>query len=213
MEDPYKNIATWYDTILEPFNNGLRRIGLKMFSVNEGMNVLDIGCGTGTHLKIYQEKRCNIFGIDLSESMLGLAKKKLGQNARLELCDATNTPFPNDFFDLIYSMTVLHEMDEEVRISVLKEAKRILKSNGRILLIDFHNGPIRKFKGFISKIVITIFEFAAGKKHYKNYRHFIKSGALPRLIKSQNLEIEDQRILSGGTFGIFLLKKSTLTMI
>jgi len=208
MKDPYKNYASWYDTILEPFNNGLRRIGLKMFPVSNGMNVLDIGCGTGTHLKMYLEKKCNIFGVDVSESMLNVAKKKLGRNATLELCDATNTPFSEDFFDLVYCMTVLHEMDEDIRIGVLKEADRILKSNGRILLIDFHNGPIKRFKGIFSKIIITIFEIAAGRIHFRNYRHFIRNGALPGLIKSQNFVIEHQKLVSGGTFGLFLLKKS-----
>ena len=207
MKDPYNNIANWYDSILEPLINGLRRIGLKMFSVNEDMNVLDIGCGTGAHLKLYQEKKCNLYGIDLSDSMINVAKRNLSKEVKLELCNATNTPFSNNFFDFIYSMLVLHEMDEDVRAGVLSEANRILKNDGRILLIDYHNRPIRNLKGFISKIIITIFEFAAGKKHYKNYRQFIKSGALPRLIKSQNFEIENQRILSGGTFGIFLLKK------
>lgn len=104
-------------------------------------------------------------------------------------------------------MTVLHEMDEEVRMAVLKEADRILKSNGRILFIDFHNGPIRKLKGIVSKIVITFFEMAAGKRHFKNYRHFIRNGALPRLIKARNFEIVDQKIVAGGTFGLFLLRK------
>ena len=208
MKDPYKNVASWYDKILDPFNNGLRQIGLKMFPVTEGMNILDMGCGTGAHLKIYQEKGCNLFGIDLSPAMLNMAKKKLAPDAKLELYDATNTSFPDGFFDLIYSMTVLHEMDEEVRIGVLKEADRILKPNGRILFIDFHNGPIRKLKGVVSKIVITFFEMVAGKRHFKNYRHFIRNGALPRLIKSRNFEIVDQKIVAGGTFGLFLLRKA-----
>lgn len=206
MEDRYKNISTWYDTIIEPFNKTLRKIGLKMYPVNPAMKILDIGCGTGEHLKLYQSEKCELFGIDLSESMLGIARKKLDQDAILEICDATNTVFTNNFFDLIISMTVLHEMSENVRIGVLKEAIRILKKDGRILLIDFHTGPVRKLKGFISKIVITIFEVAAGREHYKNYRHFIKNGGLPGLIKTLKLEIEDQKIVSGGNFGIFLLK-------
>jgi hypothetical protein len=47
---------------------------------------------------------------------------------------------------------------------------------------------------------------AAGREDYKNYRHFIKHGGLPGLIESINFEIEDRKIVSGGTFGIFLLK-------
>jgi len=207
MKDPYKNIAAWYNILIGPFTDGFRSIGLKMFPVRKGMKVLDMGCGTGTHLKLYQENGCHVFGIDRSEAMIQIARRTLGKEAKLERGDAANTPFPNDCFDLIYSMTVLHEMYEEDRIGVLEEAKRILKSSGRILLIDFHNAPPRKFKGIVSKIIINFFEFFAGKKHFKNYRQFIKNGALPSLIESQSLKIERKLILSGGTFGIFLLKK------
>ena len=38
----------------------LRQIGLKMYPPQEGMQVLDIGCGTGVHLKMYQEKGCQV---------------------------------------------------------------------------------------------------------------------------------------------------------
>jgi len=208
MKDQYKNIAAWYDRIFEPMNSGLRKIGLKMYPVKAGMDVLDTGCGTGAHLKIYQNEECNVFGIDLSEAMLKVAEDKLGNNADLKLCDATKTPFSNEKFDLIISSTVLHEMSQLVRIDVLNEAKRILKKDGRLLLIDFHIGPIKKFKGIYSKIIITISEIAAGREHYKNYRHFMKTGALPNLIEHCGFTIEDKKIVSGGNFGIFLLNVS-----
>ena len=132
MKDQYKNIATWYDRIFESMNIGLRKIGMKMYPVKAGMNVLDIGCGTGAHLSLYQKEECNIFGIDLSPAMLKVAQKKLGNEAELKLCDATGTGFEDNKFDLILSSTVLHEMPQQVRVDVLKEAKRILKNNGRI---------------------------------------------------------------------------------
>ena len=208
MKDQYKNIANWYDRIFEPLNIGLRKIGMKMYPPDAGMDVLDIGCGTGAHLKLYQSKKCNIYGVDLSEAMLKVARKKLGKNAHLQFCNATNTPFPENKFDLIMSTTVLHEMDQQVRLDVLNEAKRILKNEGRILLIDFHPGPLKIFKGYFAKIVITIAEISAGWTHFKNYRHFIKNGGLPRIIKILGFEVEDFRIVSGGTFAIFLLKIS-----
>lgn len=80
MKDPYKNIASWYDTIFDPFNNGLRQIGLKMFLVTAGMNVLDIGCGTGVHLKIYQEKRVQPFWKTSRKQCLIWQRKNLVQN-------------------------------------------------------------------------------------------------------------------------------------
>ena len=178
-----------------------------MYPVNEGITVLDIGCGTGAHLRLYQKEKCNIFGIDLSAAMIDVARKKLGEEANLSLGSATDMEFGNDQFDLILCSTVLHEMSLKVREEVLEEAKRVLKSDGRILLIDFHPGPIKKLKGVYSKIIITISEVLAGREHFRNYRHFIKNEGLPGLIDSMGFNIEDQKIVSGGNFGIFLLKK------
>ena len=138
---------------------------------------------------------------------LKLHKKKLGDIADLSLRNATDTGFTDNKFDIILSSTVLHEMSQQVRVNVLKEAKRILKNDGRILLIDFHPGRLNSLKSFYSKIIITISELLAGREHYKNYRHFIKNGGLPNLIESTGFEIVNRKIVSGGNFGIFLLKK------
>jgi demethylmenaquinone methyltransferase/2-methoxy-6-polyprenyl-1,4-benzoquinol methylase len=144
--------------------------------------------------------------VDVSESMLKIAKNKLGINADLRLCDATNTGYSDKKFDLILITTVLHEMSHQVRTGVLKEARRILKEDGRIILIDFHSVRFTRFKGIYSKIIITISEIIAGREHYKNYRQFMKSGGLSNLIDQSGLEIEDKKIVSGGNIGIFLLK-------
>jgi ubiquinone/menaquinone biosynthesis C-methylase UbiE len=113
----------------------------------------------------------------------------------------------DQYFDLIICSLILHEVSEVVRIEILKEAKRILQNDGRILLIDYHPGPIKKFKGIYSKLIITFFEFLAGGEHYKNYNQFIKNGGLPSLIEKLGLKIENQKIVSGGNFGIFILRK------
>jgi len=207
MQDQYKNIAKWYDKIFEPLNSGLRNIGLKMYPVNAGMRVLDVGCGTGAHLRLYQKENCEIYGIDLSPAMITVAREKLGEKAQIGLGNATNMEFENDKFDLILCSTVLHEMPQKMREKVLEEIRRVLKSAGRILLIDFHPGPVRKLKGIYSKIIITVSEIMAGRVHYRNYRHYMRNGGLPGLIDSIGFEIEDRKIVSGGNFGIFLLKK------
>jgi hypothetical protein len=98
-------------------------------------------------------------------------------------------------------------VSQKVRLDILKEAKRVLRNEGRILLIDYHPGPINKAKGLYSKIIITLVEFLAGREHYTNYCHFIKNGGLPALIDLLELKIENRKILNGGNFGIFILSK------
>ena len=206
MQDQYKNIAKWYDSIFEPLNSGLREIGLGMFPVKEGMHVLDIGCGTGAHLKLYQKENCIVYGVDLSAAMIAEARRKLGEKAVLIHGSATDLEFGDVRFDLILFSTVLHEMPQKIREEVLEAARHVLKSNGRILLIDFHPGPVKRFKGIYSKVIINLAEILAGREHYKNYRHFIRNDGLPGLIESSGFEIAEQKIVSGGTMGIFLVR-------
>jgi ubiquinone/menaquinone biosynthesis C-methylase UbiE len=204
--DPYKRIAKLYDTLFEPLNKGLRAIGMKMFPPKEGMLVLDVGCGTGVHLEPYQKAGCVVFGIDLSPSMLQVARNRLGVSANLCMCDASNMPYSDNEFDLIIMSTVLHEMPPTVRSEVIKESKRTLKENGRILLIDYHPGPIQPLKGWINKSIIALVEIVAGRVHFKNYRNFIANKGLPALISNHGLSIDKEKIVSGGNIALFLLR-------
>ncbi len=207
MKDQYKKVANWYDKIIEPLVSGLKAIGLKMHPITENMSVLDVGCGTGSLLSRYQKFTCSIFGIDLSPAMINVARKKLGDTANLVVGDATKMEFNDHQFDLITCSFILHEVQQSIRIGILKEAKRVLKSDGRILLIDYHPGPIKKLKGLYSKLIISIFEFLAGGEHLNNYRQFILSGGLQYLIEKLGFKIEDHKIVGGGNFGIYILSK------
>ena len=204
--DPYKKIAKLYDTFIGPLTSGLRALGMKMFPPREGMAVLDIGCGTGAYLEHYQKAGCNVSGIDQSPSMLQVARNRLGESADLYMGDASNMPYQDKEFDLIVMSTVLHEMPRAVRSAVINEAKRTIKEDGRILLIDFHPGPIRPLKGWLYKSIITFIEFAAGGEHFKNYRDFIANKGLPALISTPGLLIDQEKIVGGGNIALFLLR-------
>ena len=205
MKDAYCNIAGIYDRLFENMNKGLRLAGVRMFRPSKGMNILDVGCGTGTHLELYQRYGCNLYGIDLSPSMLDMARARLGDSARLEQGDAVHMPYENCKFDLIISMLSLHEMAQQTRLGVLSEMKRVLKDDGQILLIDFHPGPYQPLQGWISKVIIFFSEFAAGREHFKNYRQFIATKGLSTLAAQSSLEVEKQSILAGGTFTVLLV--------
>jgi ubiquinone/menaquinone biosynthesis C-methylase UbiE len=209
VDDAYGRIAKRYDTIFDSLNAGLRRVSLKMFPPTEGMLVLDVGCGTGSHLALYQQAGCMTYGIDLSPSMLRVAREKLGDEANLQLGDASNMPYPDDLFDLITTTLTLHEMPQDTRSNILNEMKRTLKPDGQILLIDFHPGSIRFPKGWLYKVIITIAEILAGREHFKNYRHFMAHGGLPVLIADQDLAIKSKKIVGGGNMALFLLQPET----
>jgi ubiquinone/menaquinone biosynthesis C-methylase UbiE len=205
MKDPYRNVARIYDRMFDTMNKGLKLVGIRMFRPTKGMSILDVGCGTGSHLELYQRYKCNLYGLDLSPSMLNVARERLGDTAQLDLGDATDMPYEDNKFDLVISMLSLHEMPPETRSAVLNEIKRVLKNDGRILLIDFHPGPYQPLQGWISKLIIFFSELVAGREHFKNYRQFIATKGLSTLATHGKLEVEKQNVLAGGTFAVVLV--------
>jgi len=206
--DPYRKVAAIYDRLFEPLNRGLRMLGVRMILPEQGMRVLDVGCATGSHLDIYRGSGCTLFGIDASPSMLDVARSRLGKGADLRLGDATQMHYESGTFDLVLCMLVLHEMDQPARMSVIAEMKRVLKPDGRILLIDFHAGHARPLKGWLTKPVIFLSELAAGRRHFRNHRHFISIRGLPGLIEACQLTEEQHKVVAGGTLVLYVVRSN-----
>jgi demethylmenaquinone methyltransferase/2-methoxy-6-polyprenyl-1,4-benzoquinol methylase len=132
------------------------------FISEENIKILDICIGTGTNSIIISEKRPNaeIVGIDLSEEMLTVAKQKIDKkgirNIQTFVMDATNIKFDANSFDVILISLVLHEIDNKIRNKIIKEARRVLKSNGKIIIVEWD-----KPKKLIQKLIflsIKMFE-------------------------------------------------------
>ena len=204
-DDPYRLIARWYDKLFRSTKMGLRAIGVSLFPPEKGMSVLDVGCGTGFQLEIYRKYQCVLHGIDASPSLLAIARERLGDAADLRLGDATRVPFEDGSFNLVTATMVLHEMAPETRARVMGEMKRVLERGGRILLIDFHPGPLRPIRGWTTKLVVVLSELAAGREHFRNYRQFMRSKGLPPLIADHGLTIEERGVAGGGALAVFLL--------
>ena len=206
--DPYRKFAAHYDRFVGPFTNALRHIGMKMYRPTPGMKVLDVGCGTGNNLMLYRQTGCSVYGIDLSPSMLEIARTKLAEGAELQLGDASKMPYQDNFFDLVITMFALHEMSSEIRPLVMTEMIRVTKQEGKVLIIDFHPGPIRFPRGWIYKAVILFIERVAGRQHFSNYRDFLSRKGLPGLIENQRLIVDRQKIASAGNIAFFLIRST-----
>jgi ubiquinone/menaquinone biosynthesis C-methylase UbiE len=88
----------------------------------------------------------------------------------------------------------------------MREMIRVTKQQGRVLIIDFHPGRIRFPKGWLYRAVILFIERVAGRKHFSNYRDFLSQKGLPRLIETQKLIVDRQKIVSAGNIAFFLIK-------
>ncbi|HEX7966899.1 MAG TPA: methyltransferase domain-containing protein [Stellaceae bacterium] len=122
---------------------GLARLGA-------GESVLDVGCGTGT-LAIAAKRRVGptgkVLAIDASRQMVARARRKAAAAAAdidVQMTAAETLPFPDATFDAVLSTTVLHCLPDEARRRAIREMRRVLKPDGRLLLVDFAGPATRR---------------------------------------------------------------------
>ena len=96
----------------------------------------DIGCGTGALLMMIHDRRKNarLFGIDISEEMIKVAKAKLGAKAELRVSDSENLPFKDGSIGLVTCTFSFHHHPNAS--AVFKEFHRILAPQGRLIMAD-----------------------------------------------------------------------------
>jgi demethylmenaquinone methyltransferase/2-methoxy-6-polyprenyl-1,4-benzoquinol methylase len=175
------------------------------------MVILDIGCGTGAQLDLYKHSGAMLLGIDQSPAMLGRARRRLARGAALVRADASRIPYPDSSVDLILLSLALHELAEETRRNVLVEARRVLKAEGRILVLDYHAGPSQFPCGWVAKAVIMLLERCAGRDHYRHYRTFLAGGGVPASVAAYGFQVEKHRAVKSGSLGLFLLRRVSVT--
>lgn len=97
--------------------------------------LLDLGCGNGRMNKLIQNLDVDYTGIDISANLINEARKTYPQ-AKFMIGSALNLAFLDESFDIIISIAVLHHIpSNRLRQKFLKEAKRVLKQNGRLILM------------------------------------------------------------------------------
>ena len=156
--------------------------------------ILDIGCGTGAFAHLFNEK--NYTGIDILLAYIEHAKKNCKGN--FQVMDATGLIFPDEHFDRILIMAVLHHLNDEDSNKVIQEAKRVLKPNGQILIMEDAKIPYLE-----NALVRFMQKFDKGE--------FIRTPEKYKKIAEPHLKILKESEFRNGAcvyFGMLLEKKS-----
>ena len=155
VTDAYARWAPFYDAV---FAWVMRpgRLATAALINQTGGRVLDVGVGTGLELPMFGS-HVKITGIDLSEPMLNIARKriadhKLGNVEDLLVMDAMDLKFPDASFDAVVGPYVLTVVPEPER--TLDEMARVVKPGGEIILsnhIGAESGPVAFFESWLGK--------------------------------------------------------------
>jgi demethylmenaquinone methyltransferase/2-methoxy-6-polyprenyl-1,4-benzoquinol methylase len=133
--DFFNSIAEKWDSTIKVDEKKINKL-LSQISITNGESILDIGTGTGVLIPFYKEinKNGKITGVDISEGMLNVAKRKFGQlsNLNFKLLDVENE-FIEEKFDKIVLYSMFPHLNNKVE-TIKKLVNNNLNKNGKLLI-------------------------------------------------------------------------------
>jgi demethylmenaquinone methyltransferase / 2-methoxy-6-polyprenyl-1,4-benzoquinol methylase len=156
VRELFNRIARRYDLLNDLQSFGLHRLWkrrmIRLCGVGPGVAALDVCCGTGDIALALARRGAEVTGLDFSEEMLAVARRKASspaakgmKSARFIQGDAQQLPFSNESFEVVtvgYGLRNLAELD-----AGLREMARVLKPGGRLLALDFGKPENRLWRG------------------------------------------------------------------
>jgi len=204
MDKEYANyllnkIKNDYNLISEDFSSTRTAIWPELSFLFKDIKVkekiLDLGCGNGRLYKLLE--KTNYTGIDISERLISIAKKKYPR-VNFKVANALNLSFKKELFDKVYSIAVLHHIpSKKLRIQFLKEIKKVLKKDGSLILTVWkktYNLLLLRYT-FLKIIGKSQLDFKDTLEPWadktERYYHWFSQKELADLIKETGFKIKD----------------------
>ena len=114
------------------------------YLLNNGQNILDVGCGKG--FMLYDMSRLvpgiKVRGLDISQYAFENALEDI--RSFIDVGNATDLPYNNNSFDLVISINTIHNLEKNDCIIALKEIERVSKGNSFVVVDAFRNDEEEK---------------------------------------------------------------------
>ncbi|MEW6030301.1 MAG: class I SAM-dependent methyltransferase [Chloroflexota bacterium] len=161
---------------------------IQQANIQPHMNVLDLGCGTGT-LTIMLKKihpNAQVTGVDGDPDVLTIARdKSRGTDIQWDQGLASSLPYPDSAFDRVVTSLVIHHLVTDDKRRAFKEIYRVLKRHGELYVLDFvapHSSLTRFMTTYMRRLeetadnfdgLLPLFITEAGFGGVKEAQHFV----------------------------------------
>jgi ubiquinone/menaquinone biosynthesis C-methylase UbiE len=209
IRDDYDAIAVDFSASRNAIWPEMRRF--KEF-VKDGDRVLDVGCGNGRAYQLFEGMAIEYEGLDLSAELIAEAKRRVRDMlATFTVGSMTAMPYEDSGFDSVLAVAVLHHVpSERLRLQALREANRVLKKGGWLLMTNWDRWKPRYWSihltAFLKKLVGAsdldfrdiLIPWKGGKSRAMRYYHAFTRGELARLCRATGFEVADNYYVKGG---------------
>lgn len=198
VTDSYLRVAKSFDNTRQTPWKELEEL---TSSVQEGDNILDLGCGNGRLLKALTSVNFNYLGIDSNQYLLQQAEHNFPEHifVKSELPDLPDLAEEYDFVFMIASFH--HLVDKEDRLFLLQRIKELLKPDGTLIMTNWNLWQSKYFKYILTnwsdKLVWNDFfipwKNSSGEVEAWRYYHGFTSNELRSLLKKAGFKILEHK--------------------
>lgn len=187
----------------------LKRILNSINFLNQNI-IIEVGCGAGQNLSLFNSKKYFVIGFDISFYALSLIKK-----TKISLIngDLNNLPFKNNSIGLIIAMDVIEHLQND--ITGIREINRVLITKGILILTvpafkslwglqDIITGHKKRYSLKEIKTILKNNNFYLIKFFYFNFFLFFPILLIRKLILFLNLRIKSENEINFPLLNFFL---------
>lgn len=141
MKTSWGNVAGWYDGVVNDEDSYQNRVllpnVLRILDPKKGQAFLDIACGQGFFSHALAGKGARVTGIDISPELIAIAGKHAGHTEEFHTMSAEDMgKLKAASFDAAFSVLAIQNIEHMAK--AFKEASRVLKVGGRLVLVLNH---------------------------------------------------------------------------
>ena len=204
MAYDFDKIARDYDRMNHLMTAGLDRCWRKRAVQGLHGKVLDVACGTGDMAVELLRQGCSVTGVDLSEEMMAIAKRKV-ESGEWKVADAEHLPFADRSFDAV---TCAFGVRNFVHLEQgLSEMLRVLKPGGRMVILELAtpDSPLVRplYNLYTRHVIPWLGQRLAGSREAYTYlprsiEHFPKGKDFLAILRRQGVRGTERKL----TFGV-----------
>lgn len=166
--------------------------------------VLELGCGTGFFTEMIEGSVRSVTATDLAPKMTEQARERLEQygNVAVQMEDCYKTSFEENAFDAVLMGNLIHIVIDP--IAVLKESYRVLKEDGRVVIVDLTGYGM----GFFNKMGLVIRYLRRYGKPC-SYSKNLRPDKLAQIAQEAGFVVEELKLIGNDTKAVCLRGRRT----